>query len=203
MATNRKHIAVYLHPLVEQALTAFCEQKNLKSKKGLMYSAGVNAVLAEFFGIADTDLGTNVSINILDVSSNILDTATHLRQLNAIQAGVSSASNILDTATHLRQLNAIQAGVSSVSNIPPVNAVQLGVSSASNIPPVNAVQVGVSSASNIPPVNAVQVGVSSVSNTLFPESNIFALASSISAADVSNKLFQSIGAEVLPGKFQA
>ena len=164
MATNRKHIAVYLHPLVEQALTAFCEQKNLKSKKGLMYSAGVNAVLAEFFGIAETDLGTNVSINILDVSSNILDTATHLRQLNAIQAGVSSASNI---------------------------------------PPVNAVQVGVSSASNIPPVNAVQVGVSSVSNTLFPESNIFALASSISAADVSNKLFQSIGAEVLPGKFQA
>jgi hypothetical protein len=55
MATDKKHIAVYLDPAVEQALIAFCEQKGLKSKKGFMYSAGVNAALAAFFGIADID----------------------------------------------------------------------------------------------------------------------------------------------------
>jgi uncharacterized phage infection (PIP) family protein YhgE len=63
MATDKKHIAVYLDPAVEQALIAFCEQKGLKSKKGFMYSAGVNAALAAFFGIADID-------NILQSSSN-------------------------------------------------------------------------------------------------------------------------------------
>lgn len=64
MATDKKHIAVYLAPEIEQALIAFCEQKGLKSKKGFMYSAGVNAALAAFFGIADID-------NILQSSSNI------------------------------------------------------------------------------------------------------------------------------------
>jgi regulator of replication initiation timing len=64
MATDKKHIAVYLSPEIEQALIAFCEQKGLISKKGTMYSAGVNAALAEFFGIADID-------NILQSSSNI------------------------------------------------------------------------------------------------------------------------------------
>ena len=63
MATDKKHIAVYLDPAVEQALIAFCEQKGLKSKKGFMYSAGVNAALAAFFEIADID-------NILQSSSN-------------------------------------------------------------------------------------------------------------------------------------
>jgi hypothetical protein len=63
MATDKKHIAVYLAPEIEQALVAFCEQKGLKSKKGFMYSAGVNAALAAFFGIADID-------NILQSSSN-------------------------------------------------------------------------------------------------------------------------------------
>jgi hypothetical protein len=63
MATDKKHIAVYLAPEIEQALIAFCEQKGLKSKKGFMYSAGVNAALAAFFGIADID-------NILESSSN-------------------------------------------------------------------------------------------------------------------------------------
>jgi hypothetical protein len=54
MATDKKHIAVYLAPEVEQALMAFCQKKGLISKKGTMFSAGVNAALAEFFGIADT-----------------------------------------------------------------------------------------------------------------------------------------------------
>jgi hypothetical protein len=67
MATDKKHIAVYLDPEVEQALIAFCEQKGLKSKKGFMYSAGVNAALATFFGIVDID-------NILQSSGNIPNT---------------------------------------------------------------------------------------------------------------------------------
>jgi hypothetical protein len=71
MATDKKHIAVYLDPAVEQALIAFCEQKGLKSKKGFMYSAGVNAVLAAFFGIADID-------NILQSSSNTLSKPSNI-----------------------------------------------------------------------------------------------------------------------------
>ena len=63
MATDKKHIAVYLDPAVEQALIAFCQEKGLISKKGTMFSAGVNAALAAFFGIADID-------NILQSSSN-------------------------------------------------------------------------------------------------------------------------------------
>jgi hypothetical protein len=71
MATDKKHIAVYLDPAVEQALIAFCEQKGLKSKKGFMYSAGVNAVLAAFFGIADIDNILQSSSNTPSKSSNI------------------------------------------------------------------------------------------------------------------------------------
>jgi len=56
MATDKKHIAVYLDPAAEQALIAFCEQKGMVSKKGFMYSAGVNAVLAEFFGLSSAKL---------------------------------------------------------------------------------------------------------------------------------------------------
>jgi hypothetical protein len=55
MATDKKHIAVYLDSAVEQALIVFCEQKRLKSKKGTMFSAGVNAALSEFFGISDIE----------------------------------------------------------------------------------------------------------------------------------------------------
>ena len=69
MATDKKHIAVYLDPAVEKALIAFCEQKGLISKKGTMYSAGVNAALAAFFGIADID-------NILQSSSNTPSTTS-------------------------------------------------------------------------------------------------------------------------------
>ncbi len=63
MATDKKHIAVYLDPAVEQALIAFCQEKGLISKKGTMYSAGVNAALAAFFEIANID-------NILQSSSD-------------------------------------------------------------------------------------------------------------------------------------
>jgi hypothetical protein len=71
MATDKKHIAVYLAPEVEQALIAFCEQKGLISKKGTMYSAGVNAALAAFFGIADIDNILQSSSNTPSKSSNI------------------------------------------------------------------------------------------------------------------------------------
>jgi len=88
MATDKKHIAVYLDPAVEQALIAFCEQKGLISKKGFMYSAGVNAALAEFFSIANTEVG-NIPLN----SGNILDKASNtLNDLRNIPA--TSASNI-------------------------------------------------------------------------------------------------------------
>lgn len=58
MATTKRHIAVYLAPAVEQALKEFCEQRGLKSKKGAVLSAGINTVLAEFFGISDTEEGS-------------------------------------------------------------------------------------------------------------------------------------------------
>jgi hypothetical protein len=55
MATSKKHIAVYLDPAVQQALSDFCEQRGLKSRKGVVFSAGVNTALAEFFGISGTE----------------------------------------------------------------------------------------------------------------------------------------------------
>ena len=58
MATTKKHIAVYLDPAVQQALSEFCEQRGLKSKKGVVFSAGVNTALAEFFGLVDTEEGS-------------------------------------------------------------------------------------------------------------------------------------------------
>ena len=66
MATDKKHIAVYLAPEVEQALIAFCEQKGLISKKGTMFSAGVNAALAQFFAVADAEIS-----NIPSATGNI------------------------------------------------------------------------------------------------------------------------------------
>ncbi|MEG5175940.1 hypothetical protein [Microcoleus sp. B3-D7] len=73
MATDKKHIAVYLAPEVEQALIAFCQQRGLISKKGTMYSAGVNAALAQFFEIADTEANNtpSKSSNTLNDSGNI------------------------------------------------------------------------------------------------------------------------------------
>ena len=93
MATDKKHIAVYLDPAVEQALIAFCEQKGLISKKGFMYSAGVNAALAEFFSIADTEAGNIPSSgNILGKASNTLNDLRNIPGSDNIP--VSSASNI-------------------------------------------------------------------------------------------------------------
>lgn len=73
MATTKRHIAVYLAPAVEQALKEFCEQRGLKSKKGVVLSAGVNRILAEFFGISDTQEGSTPiqSGNIPNEVSNI------------------------------------------------------------------------------------------------------------------------------------
>jgi hypothetical protein len=68
MATEKKHIAVYLAPEIEQALIAFCQEKGLMSKKGTMFSAGVNAALAQFFGIADTRT-SNTPVEIGNISS--------------------------------------------------------------------------------------------------------------------------------------
>ena len=68
MATDKKHIAVYLAPEIEQALIAFCQEKGLISKKGTMFSAGVNAALAQFFGIADTRT-SNTPVEISNISS--------------------------------------------------------------------------------------------------------------------------------------
>jgi hypothetical protein len=68
MATDKKHIAVYLAPEIEQALIAFCQEKGLMSKKGTMFSAGVNAALAQFFGIADTRT-SNTPVEISNISS--------------------------------------------------------------------------------------------------------------------------------------
>src|SRR3989304_122160 len=87
MATDKKHIAVYLDPAVEQALIAFCEQKGLISKKGFMYSAGVNAALAEFFSIADTEAD-----NIPSNSGNILGERSNTLSIRNIPP--TSVSNI-------------------------------------------------------------------------------------------------------------
>jgi hypothetical protein len=117
MATDKKHIAVYLDPAVEQALIVFCEQKGLISKKGFMYSAGVNAALAEFFSIAGTEAG-NIppSGNILGEASN---TPNDVRNIPATSASdIPAGNNIpLETGNILAKRDNIP--VISASNIPP------------------------------------------------------------------------------------
>jgi hypothetical protein len=103
MATDKKHIAVYLDPAVEAALIAFCEQKGLKSKKGTMFSAGVNAVLAEFFGITNTQ------------NSNIPQTTDNIPAEN------SNISQITDNIPVENSNTLIKVGnipVALISNIP-------------------------------------------------------------------------------------
>ena len=117
MATDKKHIAVYLDPAVEQALIAFCEQKGLISKKGFMYSTGVNAALAEFFGIADTKTG-NIPLDTGNILSDASNTLNNLRNIPATSASnIPAGDNIpLDTGNILTKLDNIP--VISVSNIP-------------------------------------------------------------------------------------
>jgi hypothetical protein len=91
MTTNKKHIAVYLTPAVEQALIAFCERKGLKSRKGIKFSAGVNTALADFFGVSDIEESTipQVVDNISQDSGNILNTSSNIPYI--------PSRNILDT----------------------------------------------------------------------------------------------------------
>ena len=103
MATDKKHIAVYLDPAVEAALVAFCEQKGLKSKRGNMFSAGVNAVLVEFFGIADTEAG-----NIPKTADNIpTETGNIPKTTDNIPAETGNTLILLDNRP-----------LGSISNIP-------------------------------------------------------------------------------------
>jgi hypothetical protein len=113
MATDKKHIAVYLDPAVEQALIAFCEQKGLISKKGFMYSAGVNTALAEFFGIADTEAGNIPPNDNIPSSGNTLGKTSNIP---ATSASDIPGDNIpLDTGNILTQRDNIP--VRSASNI--------------------------------------------------------------------------------------
>jgi hypothetical protein len=70
MATNKKHIAVYLDKAVEDALSKFCTDNGLKSNKGLMYSAAVNKALAHFFNL-ESNIPSNTTRSIpSDIPSN-------------------------------------------------------------------------------------------------------------------------------------
>ena len=130
MATDKKHIAVYIDPAVEQALIAFCEQKGLISKKGFMYSAGVNAALAEFFSIANTEAG-----NIPQNGGNILANTSNT---------LGNASN---TLSNLRNIPATSVSNTPTGNIPASNNIPSGIG---NILPGRD-NIPVNSASNIPP----------------------------------------------------
>lgn len=94
MATDKKHIAVYLAPEVEQALIAFCQEKGLISKKGTMFSAGVNAALAQFFGIADTESSNTPQEqdNIPNTTSNILASAGNIPRISASTILINSSN---------------------------------------------------------------------------------------------------------------
>jgi hypothetical protein len=136
MATDKKHIAVYLDPAVEQALIAFCEQKGLISKKGFMYSAGVNAALAEFFSLAGTEAGNTPSNsgntpsnsgNTPSNSGNILgkvnNTLNDLRNIPATSASdIPAGDNIpLDTGNIPSSID--DTILSNIGNIPAKNLV--------------------------------------------------------------------------------
>jgi hypothetical protein len=129
MATDKKHIAVYLDPAVEQALIAFCEQKGLISKKGFMYSAGVNAALAEFFSLAGTEAGNtpsnsgNTPSNSGNVLGNASNTLNDLRNIPATSASdIPAGDNIpLDTGNIPSSID--DTILSNIGNIPAKNLV--------------------------------------------------------------------------------
>ena len=131
MTTDKKHIAVYLDPAVEQALIAFCEQKGLISKKGFMYSAGVNAALAEFFSIADTETG-NIPSDSGNILGEVSNTVNDLRNIPVTSASdIPTGDNIpLHTGNILTKRDNIP--VRSVSNIL-TKRDNIPISSASNI----------------------------------------------------------------------
>jgi hypothetical protein len=139
MATDKKHIAVYLDPAVEQALIAFCEQKGLISKKGFMYSAGVNAALAEFFNIADIEAG-NIPPNSGNILGDASNTLNNLRNIPAASASnIPAVDNIpSDSGNILLKRDNIPA--TSASNIPVefsnilLKRDNIPATSASNIP---------------------------------------------------------------------
>jgi hypothetical protein len=116
MATDKKHIAVYLSPEVEQALITFCREKSLISKKGTMFSAGVNAALAQFFGIANTRASNTPSEihNIPQDIGNIL--ITDNIPVNASNIPGKSLGNILITDNI--PVNASNILGKSLGNIP-------------------------------------------------------------------------------------
>jgi hypothetical protein len=93
MATDKKHIAVYLAPEIEQALIAFCQENGLMSKKGTMFSAGVNAALAQFFGIADTRT-SNTPIEIGNISSRTDNIPQNTGNIPISSNILASAANI-------------------------------------------------------------------------------------------------------------
>jgi len=221
MATNKKHIAVYLDPLVEQALIAFCEQKGLKSKKGFMYSTGVNAVLAEFFGIADTDLnnlGASLSSKILAAKSNIPTVASSVGAVEAMQARARVLSNALPVAVNniptvasgVGAVEAMQARARVLSNALPV-AVNNIPTVASSISRVDVSNLGLTIPSNLRTsfpsgidalVKAVDTGISSIRASNARKLGV-SIPSNFCASDASDILPESIDLEVLPGKLQA
>ncbi|MEG3972272.1 hypothetical protein QUA00_32325 [Microcoleus sp. T2B6] len=73
MATDKKHIAVYLDKAVEDALSKFCTDNGLESKKGLMYSAAVNKALAQFFGVESSTPSTTPGNTPGNTASDIPD----------------------------------------------------------------------------------------------------------------------------------
>jgi hypothetical protein len=66
-----------------------CEQRGLKSKKGLVLSAGVNSILAEFFGISDTEEGSIPN----EVSSTSSKSGNTPSKISSIPNEVSSTSS--------------------------------------------------------------------------------------------------------------
>ncbi len=118
MATDKKHIAVYLAPEIEQALIAFCQKKGLISKKGTMFSAGVNAALTQFFGIADT-----ITSNTPAEKGNIPSETDNIPQ---------DVGNTLIPSNTLRSAGSIPD--KSVGNIPHESVSNILIDSG-NIPP--------------------------------------------------------------------
>ena len=80
MATDKKHIAVYLDKSVEDALTEFCVTNGMESRKGPMYSAAVNKALAQFFGIDRTTPDNIPSTTDAKLTQHLAELETQLSE---------------------------------------------------------------------------------------------------------------------------
>ena len=103
MATDKKHIAVYLDKENEKSLMEYIKQHN-----GIKYSAAVNQILATFFGN---------SLSNLPVTDELEGTITRIVEEQLSKLPSNTPSNVPNNEV-LERLSSLEKKLEDLSNIP-------------------------------------------------------------------------------------